>query len=128
MAKDIHERIKAKRLEKGLSMEQLAKTCGLKGYQAVQQWEMPEGKGGTSPRRKTLDRVAEALGVTAQWLQFGDEPIQGNCTAIVADWPFDVEKSRFDRLPLREKQRAGRAIRDIIETWESEHVERRQAG
>lgn len=129
MAKDIHERIREKRREQGLTMVKLAEMCGLKGYQAVQQWEKPEGEGGTSPRSKTLIKLAEVLGVTPQWLRFGDDIPGVIPVESIGNWPFNIERTRFDQLPMREKQRAERAIRDIVETWEAEHaVEVRKAG
>lgn len=72
---DIHARIKQKRLEKKFSLEELAQKVGVKSWQAVQHWERPENKGGTAPHRNRLPAVAEALGVSPEWLQFGDEAI-----------------------------------------------------
>ncbi|CAM2142614.1 putative HTH-type transcriptional regulator SinR [Pararobbsia alpina] len=111
---DIHDRIKQKRLEKGMSMQELATACGLKGYQAVQQWEKSDG---TAPTRTRMPRVAEALGVSQEWLQFGvettDDPI----------WPLSkwVSRARFDALPPDEKARAGRLVLDTVETWEKQN-------
>ncbi|UAW64724.1 helix-turn-helix domain-containing protein [Mycoavidus sp. HKI] len=72
---DIHARIKQKRLEKKFSLEELAQKVGVKSWQAVQHWERAENKGGTAPHRTRLPAVAEALGVSPEWLQFGDEAI-----------------------------------------------------
>lgn len=73
---DIHHRIKARRTELGMSMQDLATAVGLKSWQAVQQWEKPDSEEGTAPRRARLKMVADALKVTPEWLQFGapDEP------------------------------------------------------
>lgn len=119
----IHQRIKELREGQQLTFQALAAKLSV-SWQTVQQWE----HGKTSPNVKRIQKLAEALNTTKEYLLFGEEQMPSNCTAIVADWPFEIEKSRFDQLPMREKQRAARAIRDIIETWESEHVERRQAG
>ena len=66
----IHGRIKAARIAKGLSMEQLAELVGIKAWQTVQQWE----NGSTAPSRKRLSTVAETLGVTAEYLLNGIGP------------------------------------------------------
>lgn len=57
--KTIHQKIKQLRIDKGLSMEELAAIIGVT-WQTVQQWE----NGKTAPSRKRLEKVAEALGVT----------------------------------------------------------------
>ncbi len=94
---DIHKRIKAKRLEKGLSMQQLATAVGLKGWQSVQQWEKPDDEGGTAPRRDKLQKVADALGVTAEWLQFGaPAPENRDQARQVVHLRDEVEIPRFD--------------------------------
>lgn len=51
-------------------MEALAKDCGLKSWQAVQQWEIDDGTG-TAPNRSRLKMAAVALGVSEQELSFG---------------------------------------------------------
>lgn len=66
----IHTRIKNARLEKKLSMEKLAELIGLRSWQTIQQWE----NGGTAPARKRLDKVAEILEKTPEFLLNGTEP------------------------------------------------------
>lgn len=68
----IHTRIKNARLDKKLSMEKLAELIGLRSWQTIQQWE----NGGTAPARKRLDKVAEILGKTPEFLLNGTEPVQ----------------------------------------------------
>ncbi|WP_368640450.1 XRE family transcriptional regulator [Castellaniella ginsengisoli] len=75
----IHERIKAARLAKGLSMEALAPLVGVKAYQTVQQWE----NGSTAPSRKRLERVANVLGTTVEYLLQGIEPGQDGAHAPI---------------------------------------------
>lgn len=82
---DIHQRIKARRIELGMSMQTLAKEAGLKGWQSVQQWEKPDG---TAPRRAILQRVADALRVTPEWLLFGPQDGQENHTAAAPNEPL----------------------------------------
>jgi len=73
----IHERIKAARIAKGFSMEKLAELAGVKAWQTVQQWE----NGGTAPKRKRLEQVADVLGVTVDHLLQGG-PADGDHAPI----------------------------------------------
>lgn len=52
-------------------MKALAQRVGVV-WQTVQQWE--KELGGTAPNRKRLEKVAEALATTPEYLLFGDEP------------------------------------------------------
>ena len=63
----IHTRIKKARLEKKLSMKKLAELIGLRSWQTIQQWE----NGETAPARKRLDKVAEILGESVEFLRSG---------------------------------------------------------
>jgi SOS-response transcriptional repressor LexA len=65
---NIHQRIKARRLELQMSMQELAEKVGVSSWQTVQQWEKD---GGTAPKRERLDAVATALKVSKEWLSFG---------------------------------------------------------
>tara|TARA_R100000655_G_scaffold64330_2_gene102850 strand:+ start:219 stop:845 length:627 start_codon:yes stop_codon:yes gene_type:complete len=67
---NIHERIKAARDAKGFSMQKLAELLGIKAWQTIQQWE----NGGTAPKRKRLEQVANILGVTVEYLLQGSDP------------------------------------------------------
>ena len=71
----IHSRIRAARLAKELTEQQLADKVGV-SRPAVQQWEK---EGGTAPRRKIHDAVAAALGMTLGQL-LGSEPWPANGT------------------------------------------------
>lgn len=66
----IHQRIKRLREGKGLSQEALGTVAGVT-YQSVQEWERDKG---TAPSRKRLAAVANALGVTEQYLLSGEQP------------------------------------------------------
>jgi phage repressor protein C with HTH and peptisase S24 domain len=65
-AMDIHKRIKALRLNLGLTQTALGNLVDVK-YQAVQQWE----KGKTAPERKLVEKLAKALNTTPEYLLFG---------------------------------------------------------
>ncbi len=62
----IHQRIKERRQELGLTLMEVAKRCGLSAWQTVQHWEHK-----TAPIRTRLPKVAEVLGVTEEWLLTG---------------------------------------------------------
>lgn len=64
---EFHDRLKKAMDRKGLNQTQLAKLMDVKA-QSVQQWE----NGVTMPRPKRFDHLAEVLGVSAQWLIFGE--------------------------------------------------------
>lgn len=64
----IHDRIRARRKQLELSLEQVAKGAGVKAWQTVQQWEKA---GGTAPSRKHMAKVAETLKTTEEYLRAG---------------------------------------------------------
>jgi transcriptional regulator with XRE-family HTH domain len=64
----IGDRIKAAREAAGLTQQQLSDAVSSGGgRQQVSNWE----GGRRTPRRETLERIAEVLGVKAGWLMFG---------------------------------------------------------
>lgn len=69
----IHKRIKERREALRLSMQELATASGVSAWQTVQQWEKEDG---TAPKRQRLKAVADALGVSPEWLMTGREPGQ----------------------------------------------------
>ena len=62
----IGERIKSARKQCGLSQADLGKAVG-RSQSAVAEWET----GDTEPRRNIVEKIAEALGVSAMWLEIG---------------------------------------------------------
>lgn len=65
----IGSRIKAAREAAGLTQQQLADAIPAPGRrQQVCDWET----GHRTPRRETLERIAQVLGVAAGWLMFGE--------------------------------------------------------
>jgi len=76
-AMNIHRRIYQLRTEKGLSMEALAERVGVT-WQTIQQWEKEDG---TAPKRTRLQKVADELSTTPEYLLNGTEP-------ALLEWPF----------------------------------------
>lgn len=70
----IHARIRERRLALKLSQQELAERIGVE-YQTVQHWEREPGDGvkSAAPKRTRLQRVAEVLGVTPEWLMTGKD-------------------------------------------------------
>lgn len=69
----IHARIKEARLAKKLSYMKLAEKIGVSSWQTIQQWEREDG---TAPRRNRMAALAEALGVTEEWIERGTVEIE----------------------------------------------------
>ena len=65
---NIGDRIRSKRTELKISQSELAKRAGGISYQAVQQVEAGGGS-------KHIVAIAKALGVSAEWLQSGQDPL-----------------------------------------------------
>ena len=86
----IHQRIRQRREELGLTLEEVGKAVGV-SWQTVQQWEKT-----TAPKRARLEAAATALKTTPEWLLFGEPPQitspreseTNMSTAAVGNWPF----------------------------------------
>src|SRR3546814_444922 len=90
-AMSIHQRIKERRLKLGLTMKDLAKASGASSWQTVQQWEKEDG---TAPKRLRLEKVAEALQTTPEYL------LSGEADSTNPGWPLGaLTTGRYDRLP-----------------------------
>jgi len=63
----IHNRIKNRRIELGLSQEILAKACNV-GQSTVANWE----RGGHIPRSGKIGKIAQALNIEEVWLISGE--------------------------------------------------------
>ncbi|MGZ8317564.1 MAG: XRE family transcriptional regulator [Telluria sp.] len=91
----IHQRIRERRTELGLSQADLAALVGV-SQSAVQLWEKEDRDGGTAPQRKRLDLLAGQLKVSAEWLLSGnsanviDQKQEGRKYAFIARY-----QSRF---------------------------------
>ena len=77
----MHSEIKSRRLALGWSQQRLAtEVSALEGlakpltWQTVQQWELEDDQGGTAPKRKRLNFVAQALGTTVECLMAARAP------------------------------------------------------
>ena len=83
---NIGNRIKQARNRQNISQSQLARMLNI-STQAVQQWE----SNSTLPRKGRLDEIAEALGISVDWLQFGDGEISNQTTQNAQDYiTFEV--------------------------------------
>ncbi|WP_429405397.1 helix-turn-helix domain-containing protein [Paraburkholderia sp. GAS82] len=84
---------------------------------------------GKSPTKRigdeTVKKAMDAFGLPAIWfdtLHDGDgQPVPANASQIVS-WPFATERARFEALPLEEKERIGRFVRDTVEAWEAKQT------
>ena len=107
----IHSRIKSRRLELGLSMQELAKKAGVSAWQTVQQWEK---EGGSAPLRARLQSVADALKCEPEFLLYGrqarpdaidPEPRKLSTDAYVIGRAYDLlkpdEKEQVARLLIQ---------------------------
>lgn len=66
---EIGDRIKQKRVELGLSQEELGLKCGWENAKArISNYELNL----RTPKIKDLINIAKALNVTPKWLTFGD--------------------------------------------------------
>lgn len=81
---DIHTRIQKRRLELGLSLQELAEQVGV-SWQSVYNWELPEEKKGRAPARQRIAQVAAVLKTSTEWLTAGIDvnvPIRGKYAFI----------------------------------------------
>lgn len=74
------DRIRHARNLRGLDQLAMASACGVT-KQAVSKWEGSSGKPNT-PSADNLAKVAETLNVRADWLLFGEEPMEDS-TALI---------------------------------------------
>lgn len=70
---------------------------------------------------KTARRAEEVFNLPRGWLDTRHDEAKV-VSAVSATWPFQIDRSRFDRLPDSEKARISRFIRDTVEAWEQEHA------
>jgi transcriptional regulator with XRE-family HTH domain len=104
----IHDRIRLRRKELGISAAELARRCGVK-TQAVQQWESA-GEKATTPRRPMVTKIARILRITDEWVEWG--PPKGYSTAAAeAMFAFEEDLRRKDAAAAHEEsgKRAGPA-------------------
>lgn len=78
---------------------------------------------GKTPTKRLGDtpvrRTEEAFDLPRGTLDTLYEPGQQDDAEPTPVWPFAVERRRFDALPLVEKERIGRFLKDTVETWEA---------
>lgn len=143
----IHLRIKAEREARGWSMEQLAvriaEAEGLPkplAWQTIQQWEK---EGGTAPKRKRLEAVAQVFGITVAELM-GSSPSAPSApgapntqiaappiSQVVWDIPQEPGYVRLQHLSPRPSMGPGNALSepmqvvrhlDVLESWVRQKV------
>lgn len=103
MANALGEKIRKLRKEKGWTLDQLAeRTDSSKSYI----WEL-ENKNPPRPSAEKVARIADALGVTSDFLVASDETTP---TAAVVDEAF---YRQYRRLDPQTKER----IRQMVEVW-----------
>jgi len=67
MPNNLHNRIKLRRIELGLSQDALAKACNV-GQSTIANWE----RGGHIPRPGKISKIAKALNINDVWLISGE--------------------------------------------------------
>ena len=103
MSNVLGDKIRRLRKEKGLTLEGLAEASGSsKSYV----WEL-ENKNPPRPSAEKVERIAEALGVTADYLV---DPNEGKPTVEVVDQAFF---RKYRGLPDETKEK----IRQMVEVW-----------
>ena len=121
----IAKRIEERRRHLNFSQSELARKVGVTP-QAVQKWE----KAKTVPRGYTLQKLADALGVSPAFIQFGiteastgpltveDEKTEYlvNGRSKPDDWPFSISKEQFGQFSREQLSLINRYI-EII--WQS---------
>ena len=100
-------RMRFKRLEKGLTQEQLAELAGTN--QAVIQ-KIENGK---SLRPRKIDEIAEVLDVNPAWLMFGDDKADPLPADVV-----DIARA-LHRLPEQDRARIRQEILDLTAALQS---------
>lgn len=97
----IYERIKALRIERGMSQSELAKKVGYEGRSAISKVE----NGERDISQSMIKKYADALGVTCIYLMYGDlnvveSEIKGGkyCSPVpqIDDIPFDTPDAEFE--------------------------------
>ncbi|WP_150664620.1 hypothetical protein [Pandoraea commovens] len=70
---------------------------------------------------KTARRAEDVFGLPHGWMDMRHDEAK-IVSAKGVNWPFTIERARFDRLPDSEKARVARFVRDTVEAWEQEHA------
>lgn len=121
---NIAKRIEDCRHSLNISQSELARKIGVTP-QAVQKWE----KAKTVPRGTTLQRLADVLGVSPAYIQFGITPPAEHPSvgqelpeyvvtrrAVQNDWPFSVTREQFSLFSEEQRSLIDRYI-EIL--WQS---------
>lgn len=95
---EIAERIRELRMRKGWTQQELADKCGYKSRSAINKIERNTYEIGL----ETLKRIATALGVSPNYLVFGDRPIKDEINLL------------FDRLTPEQQESVLAFLRSMI--------------
>ncbi len=127
----IAKRIETCRRELNISQSELARKIGVTP-QAVQKWE----KAKTVPRGHTLQKLADALGVSPAYIQFGigetpstvPHAVEQDKTEYVVvpkmkkgDWPFTVTREQFSRFSKEQLSLINRYVEILWQTTEKKN-------
>lgn len=109
MSTAIYDRVKALCRERGITVKQLSLDAGLYD-DTVMRW----GRGDGNPRDASVKRVAEQLGVTADYLRYGEERQNGP-----QSFPERLKALRLER-GLTQKQLAAKIFcsEQSVLNWE----------
>ena len=98
MATDLSQRIKQARRQAGLTQKRLADHCGV-SKSAVAQWEA-EGRNVTKPELHRLQLIAQATGVTVDWLLGnGSEAVDAVPIVSAPGGPPASERADYEAAP-----------------------------
>lgn len=91
MKEEIRRRIKSKMAEKGMTAGMLAYAIG-KTHSSFSQLmnHIPE------PKHEDLELIANELGVTAQWLEYGDADTLEQVNVMLDEWAFEPIRAHGD--------------------------------
>ena len=123
----INQRIRELREAAGLPLEHVAAKLGV-SYQAVQQWERPDG---TQPRRMRMEALATVLNTTVEYLETGKATEYAQTVNVLPAreagwWPFRrISAERIRRLGEADLAYLEGRIESMLETLESAQSKRR---
>lgn len=109
MSTAIYDRVKALCRERGITVKQLSLDAGLY-VDTVMRW----GRGGGTPRDANVKRVAEVLGVSPDYLRYGEER-----QTVPQSFPERLKALRLER-GLTQKQLAAKIFcsEQSVLNWE----------
>lgn len=110
----IYERIRALRIEKGLSQGELAKLVGYEGRSAISKVE----NGDRDISQSMIEKYAAALGVTPTYLLYGDS--EDDPAESEQELRNEVYARLFSQLNPEHQEMIIAQIKGILETYKKE--------